>query len=197
MEVKPQALRQHIMRPRPWCTGSQPTCLFEEVAKAFAQFLGTFGKELGLTVAANPFKLWGTQFILGNLPPALGHVRYHGTHLCSVPAIVRSGLQPLCCERKGAQRVMFGQCAFTCAEFESADRWSQYVDVRNFVESPGPTGWFANAVVIVRGPVGESFAGCASFEALEALCVLVSLKMEWEIEALPAFISPHHGIFKP
>ena len=101
-----------------------------------------------------------------------------------------TGLQPVICEPKGKERVFFGKCAFACATHEAAQRWSQFVDVKELLGCNAPTGWFANAVVVVEEP-SESIAGCAAFGKLTPLCMLVSLMMEWEVAKLPAMISPH------
>jgi len=192
---KPQSLRQHVLRARPWCSLSEPKVRFETIATKFVDFLTTMAQqEFGdICVSANPFSLWGTQFIIGQLPPVLSDVRFHGTHLCSVPSIWKNGVQPVTCQRKGAERMLFGKCAFTCATHDAAERWSQFVDIRECVSAVEPTGWFANAVAVVEDSATGRVAGVASFKTLRPLCVLISLKMEFEVRELGAMISPYYG----
>ena len=187
-------LQQHIWKPRRWSEESQAKVSYEAVSSQLVDFLVAFSSKLGLPVTLNPFNEFKTEFIIGSPPPLGQKVEFHGTHFCALENIFRVGLRAVTCQRKGEERAGFGNCIFSCAEFGSALRWSQFVEVRQALGYAQATGWFVNAVIVVAEPVTGA-VGAASFEHLQPLQALISLKMAQQIEDSGGWISPHWGCF--
>ena len=192
--VKPQCLKQHILTPRSWSETSQSTVAYEVITAELGQFLVGFAARLGLSASLNHFGEFQTEFVIGPSPSLSQPVRFHGTHFCALERVFQDGLRAVTCHRKGGERECFGDCVFTCADYHTARKWSQFVEVRQALGFQEATGWFINAVVVVAQPPLHH-VGTVSFETLKPLQAMISLKMEHEIKEVGGWISPHYGRF--
>ena len=164
---------------------------FEEFTEKFGAFLQSHFA--GWNVAVNPVTdNIGSQYFVGAMPKPGQSVRFHGTNFCSGRSILDGGAKAVVCQRKGAEREVFGRVLFTTGSMHCANAWSQFVDLGPALDYEGPIGWFANCVAILPDATEGRIT---SFQDIQPMGLVVNVKMEWEVAQIPSFVSPHYGEF--